>query len=688
MVSAVRKIVLLSYHGSRILSEGCFRRLQVLDIFCVRHQFLDFRPFSDSAQPQRLCWEGSSHDVLLRKLEVSLKDHVIDEAWVTFNDFKTLYGFPKTNLVSRLLTLLSYSSDRQWLQKACNLVSQILKEKSALLSNEILTKLSLSFARGHMPFPASTMLRAMLERENVPTVTLLRLIILHMVKTETGTCLASNFLIQICECFLHKTTNRNNCVKVIKPDTLTFNLVLDACVRFKSCLKGQELVEWMSRTGTIADAHSILSIAQLYELNNLKDEIKKFKDHIDQVSAPFVCHYQQFYEVLLNMYFKFDDLDAAAELVLDMNRLRGYVPNEKPKNYLQKPSIVSIGSQNLRAGLKIQILPESLQKDIIIKVEHKKELIDFKNGKLLLSNRALAKFISGYKRQGRISELTKVLLSMQNDFQTIGGSSLCSDVIDACVHLDWPETAHDILDDMEAARSSCGLTTYMILLTAYYSRQMPNEAEALLRQIRKTGLLTTCSSEMVAPTGLLEKADKSLLSKSDLADFIVQETREEKATHPRVYELNSSIYYFGKAKMMGDAMKIYKRMQAMKIQPTVQTFAYLVYGYSSLESYRDITFLWGDIKRHMKTTNFLVSRDLYESLLLNFLRGGYFERVMEVAGHMKERKMCTDKGMYKSEFLKLHKNLYKVLKASEARNEVQKKRVEFVQTFRKWVGID
>ncbi|KAJ0080333.1 hypothetical protein Patl1_23993 [Pistacia atlantica] len=97
---------------------------------------------------------------------------------------------------------------------------------------------------------------------------------------------------------------------------------------------------------------------------------------------------------------------------------------------------------------------------------------------------------------------------------------------------------------------------------------------------------------------------------------------KEKAVPSTVYELNSSIFFFCKGKMIDDALKIYGRMQAMNIQPTVQTFAYLAYGYSSLEIYRDITILWGDIKSNMATGNLAVNRDLFEIMLLNFLKGG------------------------------------------------------------------
>lgn len=690
MASAIQKTALISWHGSEFSVEESFHRFQVLDIFCKLNQFVNFQPFSSSTHPERICWEVSSHAILLRKLEVALEDRQLDEAWVTFNDFKSLYGFPIDSLMSRLITELSYSSDPYWLQKACTLVLQISKEKANLLKTEVLTKLAISLARAQMPIPASMILRVMLERENIPPVSVLQLIFLHMVKTEIGAYLASNFLIQICDYFLHLSAKRSEHRKMIKPDTMTFNLVLDACVRFKSSLKGQEILEWMSQISVIADAHSIIIISQIYEINGLRDEIKKLKDHIDRVSAPFVCHYRQFYDCLLNLHFKFDDLDAATKLLLDMNGFWGSVPSTKPREEMQKPYLVSIGSQNLRAGLKLQIVPELLQKDSAIQLEDKTEFVIFKNGKLLPSNRALAKLIHCYKRHQRITEISKVLVSMQKVFQTLGGSNLCSDVIDACIRLGWLETAHDVLEDTEEAGIPVGLTAYMVLLTSYYSQGMSKEAEAVLRQLRKAGLESNLPGEIAASAGLSETTESisSSVTASDLADFLVQEVREEKAIPPIIYELNSSIYFFCKAKMMGDALRSYRKVQMMGIQPTVQTFSFLVYGYSSLERYRDITVLWGDIKRHMKSRNIVVSRDLYELLLMNFIRGGYFERVMEVVGYMKDQNMYTDKWMYKCEFLKLHKNLYKGVRLSEARNEVQRKRLEFVQKFRRWVDID
>ncbi|KAF3448218.1 hypothetical protein FNV43_RR08931 [Rhamnella rubrinervis] len=686
VVAAVQRTALLSIYSRKYVVIRSFgSRAVIFDH--KQYQNSSTCHFSTSIQPGRLCWEGSSHAILLNKLEVALKNHQVDEAWESFSDFKKLYGFPEVSFVHMLITELSYSSNPHWLRKASDLVLLILNEKSDMLQPDILTKLSLSLARSQIPSPATKILRSMLEKEVLPSMDVLLLVVLHLVKTEIGTHLASNFLVQICEFFRRLSANKSNRVKLMKPDTMIFNLVLDACVRFKLSFKGQQIMELMAQTGVVADAHSIVIISQIHEMNGQRDEIKKYKPYINQLSAPFICHYRQFYDSLLKLHFKFDDIGAATELVWDFCRYQESVPVQRDWKDSEKTYLVPIGSHNIKSALKLQIQPALLQKDSVLKAEAKQELVMFRNGKLVLSNKALAKLISGYKKVGNISELSKVLFRIQKESCSLRGSSLCSDVIDACIHLGWLEIAHDILDDMEAGGAPMGHNTYMSLLKAYSKGNMLREAKALLKQMRKAGLAMNLCDEMVNDTALYMNRS-SFTGKSDLAESFAQEMREEEKVIPSmVYEINSSIYFFCKAKMIEDAIKTYRKMQVIKIQPTLQTFSNLVYGYSSLGMYRDITILWGDIKRNMEGGNLVVSKDLYEYLLMNFLQGGYFERVMEVIGLMEERGMYTDKWMYRCEFLKHHKNLYRNLKASEARTDAQRNRLRYVLAFRKWAGI-
>lgn len=657
--------------------------------------FLQFNPFlqkistSNSNHCERLSWERSTQEILLGKLRFSLRNQQVHEAWESFQDFRNLYGYPEVHIVNQLIVQLSYSYDHVWMRKACDLVLQIVNEKSGLIHADTLTKLALSLARLQMPAPASVILRLLLEKGCVPPMNLLSLIVLHLVKTEIGTYLASNFLSQLCDFYNCLNDKKAHLAVAVKPDTLIFNLVLDACVRFKLYLKGLCLIELMPLTGTVADAHSIVIISQILEMNGLRDETKQLKDHIDGVSAAYVGHYRQFYDGLLSLHFKFNDIDAAAELVLDMNSSHNCHINKEDRKHSQKPCFIAIGSHNLKNGLKIHVEPELLQKDSVLKVEEgRQDLIFYRGGKLVLSNRALAMFISGYKKDERISELSKLLLSIQEKLYSVAGSNLCSDVIGACIQLGWLESAHDILDDVEATGSPMGREIYMLLLSAYHKRRMQREAKALLKQMKRVGLDQDLSDDAIDEHVLCAETSNSL-GKTNLAVTLAQILKDEDQTiSPLVYEFNSSIFFFCKARMMEDALKAYRRMYEMNIQPTIQTFTCLLCGYSSLGMYREVSYLWADIKRFMRSGSLVANRDLYELLLLNFLRGGYFERVMEVIGHMKDHNMYTDKWMYKSEFLRLHKNLYRSLKTSNTRTEAQRKRLEHVQEFRKWVGID
>lgn len=627
--------------------------------------------FCSSTLSPRLSWESSAHEVLSKKLEFSLKEHKLPKAWETFNDFRKLYGLPSSSLVGSLVTELCYSSSPNWLRKAADLVLKVSKKKPDFLPQAVLNKVVLSFARAQMPIPCSMILRLMLERKDVlPPMNVLCLIVLHMVKTEIGACIASNFLVQICDSFLRLSAEKSYCAKGLKPDTMIFNLVLKACVRFGSSLKGQKIVESMAQTGVIADAHSIILVARLHEMNGQRDEIRRFKDHI-----PFFSHYQQFFDSLLSLHFKFGDIDAAAALLLDMIRQKESRSALKPRNSHHKPCFVPIGSDKIRNGLMIQIVPELQQKDSVLNVDTKSLFVIASDGKLLPSNKALAKLVLGYRRLGKISELSKLLLSFTSELGESEGSTICEDVIYACIELGWLETAHDILDDMECAGDPVVLNTYRALLTAYYKQNMSSEGNALLRKMKKRGLVSNLSDELVV----------SAACQSGLRKFLVQEMQEEEtAIPPGVFELNSTIYFFCKAKMIEDALKVYWKMQEMGIKPTVHTFAHLIDVYSSLEMYRDITILWGDVKRSLDLESGDVHRDLYEFLLMNFLRGGYFERVMEVIGFMESNGCYADKWMYKSEYFKHHKNLYRRLIASDARTEAQAERLEHVRAFKRW----
>ncbi|AEE83923.1 Pentatricopeptide repeat-containing protein [Arabidopsis thaliana] len=636
--------------------------------------------FCTSVKPARLNWEVSSQVILKKKLETALKDHRVDDAWDVFKDFKRLYGFPESVIMNRFVTVLSYSSDAGWLCKASDLTRLALKQNPGMLSGDVLTKLSLSLARAQMVESACSILRIMLEKGYVLTSDVLRLVVMHMVKTEIGTCLASNYLVQVCDRFVEFNVGKRNSSpgNVVKPDTVLFNLVLGSCVRFGFSLKGQELIELMAKVDVVADAYSIVIMSCIYEMNGMRDELRKFKEHIGQVPPQLLGHYQHFFDNLLSLEFKFDDIGSAGRLALDMCKSKVLVSVENLGFDSEKPRVLPVGSHHIRSGLKIHISPKLLQRDSSLGVDTEATFVNYSNSKLGITNKTLAKLVYGYKRHDNLPELSKLLFSL-------GGSRLCADVIDACVAIGWLEAAHDILDDMNSAGYPMELATYRMVLSGYYKSKMLRNAEVLLKQMTKAGLITDPSNEIVVSPETEEKDSEN----TELRDLLVQEINAGKQMKApsMLYELNSSLYYFCKAKMQGDALITYRKIPKMKIPPTVQSFWILIDMYSSLGMYREITIVWGDIKRNIASKNLKTTQDLLEKLVVNFLRGGYFERVMELISYMKENDMYNDLTMYKNEYLKLHKNLYRTLKASDAVTEAQAQRLEHVKTFRKLVGI-
>ncbi|KAL5729528.1 hypothetical protein ACHQM5_002467 [Ranunculus cassubicifolius] len=649
----------------------------------------------------------SSNQILLTKLQNSLKHNQISEALEVFNDFKSLHGFPSNKILAKLISQLSYSSNSVWLRKGYDLFLLIYKEKPDLLHYDFLPKLAVSLARAQMPTLASTVLRIMLDLRKFPPMDLWKNAFLHMVKTEIGTYLASDLLVEIVECYMrHVEDHGSKNVKhlnLIKPDTLIFNLVLDGCVRFRSSLRAEQIIELMALMGMVADATTIVLIAQVHEMNGQRDELKKLKDFVVRVPARLLRHYRQFYDSLLSLHLKFDDIHSAAELVLDMYKHQGSLFSSegllltKDGEDSHKSFLHTIGSRNLRTGLKLQIKPELLQMDFVLSVGSHPELVTYSDGRLIPSDKALALLIHGFHRHGVVGELSKLLVCIRKESTVMQNSDLISDVLSACIQIRWLQTAHDILDDMGSEGFPMEFGAYMSLLITYCKENMLNEAKVLIKQMRKRGWFLGLSNEYVISECFLGKSlvafrderTASLGVNSHLADSLLEEMREnEKSTSYLVYKINTSIYFFCKGNMMDDALKTYQRMQERNIQPTVQTFAYLINGYSKVRMYREITILWGEIRRKIDDGNLLAIRDLHEMLLWNFIRGGYFERVLEVIEYMKRNGMYIDKWKYKREFLKLHKYLYRSLKAEYTKTEAQRKRLEYVRAFRKLVGID
>lgn len=649
-----------------------------------RHCVLSAQYLSKSTSA--LPWEAPSRETLLRTLDVALKDGNLDEALRSFGNYKSLHGLPEPRILNSVIVSLSYTSSRRWLQRAYDLVLSIYQRNGNLLNSSSLMRLALALARDQTPVPASAVLRIILESGKLPDADMLSMVFLHMLKSQVGSYLAADVLAETCECFLGQISDRRQLKKLdpLKNNVTLFNMVLESCVNFRCMIKAQKIMELMSLVGVVADVNTMAIAALVCEMVGQRDELVTMKRSIGSL-LPFFQHYRHFYNSLLSLHFSYNDMDAAADLLIDLHRQqKSHVFDGSD---VQKQGMIQIGSGNLKSGYRIMFDPTKLDIGFVLDTTKQCDLLVPVDGNLLPSEKALAKLIIGCVKAKKLGALSSFCITLHKE--DLKGIS-ASDVIDACIQMGWLHAAHDILDALESAEVPVAVGTYMSLLRAYEMEHKPEEFNGLLQQIQK--IASTMAEFHTNPSFTIKDVanilrDEMPQSKSSLLSSLVEETGHYDPGDHLTFQFNNSILFFCKANMMEDALSTYKRMREQSIRPNLHTFCHILCGYSSLGMYREITILWGEIKRRVEYGEISVDRDLLDCLVLDFLKGGYFSRVMEVTSYMSTHNIYCDKWKYRQVFLKLHKNLYRNLNSLRDRTEAQSKRIEDVRAFRSWAGI-
>jgi len=647
-----------------------------------------WRRYISTSTSKVLPWEASSCETLLRKIDSAMKDGNVEEALQSFGNYKKLHGLPEPQVLNSMIVSLSYMSSRRWLQRAFDMVLSVHQINSNLLNCDSLMKLALALARDQMPVPASTVLRIILESGKLPDVDLLSMVFLHMLKSQVGSYLVSDVLIETCESFLDQVADRREMKKLdpIKNSATLFNMVLESCVNFKCIIKAQKIMELMSLVGVVADVNTVVIASHVFEMVGQRDELIQMKRSIDSLtSLPFLQYYQHFYDSLLSLHFKYNDMDAAANFLINLHQQRK--PSVFFCNGLQKQGAIQIGSGNLKTGYKIMFDPGKVDRGFILGRESQFGLVVLTDGNLLHTEKALAKLIVGCVKSRNMHTLSNLFIMLhKEDIDVIS----LRDVVNACIQMGWLHAAHDILDDLESAGIQVGIASYISLLRAYEKENKSEELNGLLQQIQKISSvmddIRTNSPFTIKNIAKIVK-DEIPLTHSSLFAALAEEMKHYNPGEHLTLEFNNSILFFCKAKMMEDALCTYKRMREQNIRPNSYTFCHILCGYSSMDMHREITMLWGEIKRRLEYGELDVDRDLLDCLILDFLKGGYFSRVMEVIGYMSKHNIYCDKWKYRHVFLKLHRNLYRNLNSLHNKTEAQNKRIEDVRAFRSWAGI-
>ncbi|XP_021897338.1 pentatricopeptide repeat-containing protein At1g03100, mitochondrial-like, partial [Carica papaya] len=263
------------------------------------------------------------------KLNMEIQDAInggrYDATWKLFEQHMGMDGFPRKSVVNNVLTGFSQSLDVQWLEKAYMLVERAFEEgKQNLLEKEALLYLSLALSKCSLPVPSSTVLRKLVEMEQYPPVTAWSAILAHMSFTGPGAYLAAELILEIGYFFqdgrVDPRKKSNAPLIAMKPSTTALNIVLAGCLLFGTTRKAEQLLDMMPRIGVRADANLLIIMAQIYERNGRRGELKNLQRHVDEACNLTDIQFRQFYNCLLNCHLKFGDLDSASNMVLKMLR--------------------------------------------------------------------------------------------------------------------------------------------------------------------------------------------------------------------------------------------------------------------------------------------------------------------------------------------------------------------------------
>ncbi|PRQ20684.1 putative pentatricopeptide [Rosa chinensis] len=396
------------------------------------------------------------------------------------------------------------SSDVQWLEKAYGLVEQAIGEnKQNLLERSSLIYVSFGLARAGLPVPASTVLRRMVEMEEYPPVAAWSAVLLIL---EIG------YLFQD-----HRVDPRKKCnapLIAMKPNTTAFNIALAGCLLCGTTKKAEQLLDMMPRVGIKTDANLLILMAQIYERNGWRDELRKLQRYVDEAHNLSGVQFCQFYNCLLACHLKFGDLDSASNMVLEMlqkaKEVRGSLAvatlvfdaagrgskfphgvNSGSWHYSSHGESYAYGDNRLpsnlvlsyeefsrdRNFLRLEVEAKEVLGALLAKLQSQVELVITDHSILQPTEKIFAKLVKAFLEADKTKDLAAFLIKADKEASPASSDdSALVHVINSCISLGWFNKAHDLLDELCLAGVRTG------------------NAASLLRDARKAGIQLDASS--------------------------------------------------------------------------------------------------------------------------------------------------------------------------------------------------
>ncbi|KAK1552119.1 hypothetical protein Q3G72_010690 [Acer saccharum] len=587
-------------------------------------------------------------------LHKSLLTHNSDEAWKSFKSLTSNSLLPSKPLTNSLITHLSSLQGLHNLKRAFASVVYVIEKNPKYLDFETVNTLLGSMKSANAAAPAFALLKCMFKNRYFVPFELWGHSLVDISRKNGNLAAFVRVFEETCRIALDEKLN------FMKPDLAACNAALEGCCcDIQSVSDAEKVVETMSVLGVRPDESSFGFLAYLYALKGLEKKIIE----LENIMGGFgFSNKAVFFSSLISGYVKSGNLESVSTTIL-LSLSQGF---RKDSNF---------------------------------------------------SDETYREVVKAFLEKGSIKDLSNLIIEAQKleDPSIVIDKSTGFGIVNACVNLGFSDKAHSILDEMNSQCCSVGLGVYVPILKAYCKEHRTAEATQLVMDISNSGLqldvgmyddiidasMTSqdfqsafsifrdmrearisdlMGSYLSIMTGLMENHRPELMAA--FLDEVVEDPRVEVKTH----DWNSIIHAFCKAGRLEDARRTLRRMTFLQFEPNDQTYLSLINGYVTAEKYFCVLMLWNEVKRKISTdgeTGIKFDPNLVDAFLYAFVKGGFFDTVMQVVEKSQEMKIFVDKWRYKQAFMETHKKL----KVAKLRKRNFRK-MEALIAFKNWAGLN
>ncbi|KAL7251723.1 hypothetical protein ACSBR1_013558 [Camellia fascicularis] len=652
---------------------------------------------------------NSQHQTLL----TLLCQRKTDQAWILYTQCSHL---PTPTCLSRLVSQLSYQNTPQSLSRAQSIIQRLRHDHQLYrLDANSLSLLAVAAAKSGHTLYASSLIKSMLKSGYLPHVKAWSAVVSRLAASGDD---GPSEALKLCGSVLRRVRRFSDkeVVGDSRPDTATFNAVLNACANIGDTKRFLQLFDEMPELGCEPDVLTYNVMIKLCARADRKDLIVFVLEMIlmKEISLCMTTLHS-----IVAAYVGFEELEIAERIVQAMREGRQDLckilrelnfenTNRNERDVFEKLLPNAIDSSNYKPPL----LPKIYTPD----------------------SRMYTTLIKGYMKQGRVSDTVRMLEAMrhQEDGASHPDHVTYTTVISALVKVGSMDRARQVLVEMARIAVPANRITYNILLKGYCQQPQIDKAKELIREmtddvaiepdvVSYNTLIDGCIlvddsagalayfNEMrargIAPTTIsyttLTKAF-ALSGQPKLANKVFDEMLKDPRVKVDLAVWNMLVERNCRLGFIEAAKKIVETMKEKGFYPNVATYGSLPNGIAVAGKPGEALLLWNEIKercgmeKEREVSNYVSStippplkpdEGLLDTLADVCVRAAFFRKALEIVACMEEYGIPPNKTKYTRIYVEMHSRMFTSKHASRARQGWRSERKRAAEAFKFWLGL-